>query len=101
MSKGDETLIVGDKGSTATVGDLLRQLKYLEERVETLDARLHRIIQWTEAYPLDIFPEPNMKKARALLEAGGMTLDAVSASAMRHVLSGVRDIARGERDERL
>jgi hypothetical protein len=61
-----------------------------EERMA--DALLH-IVHWADAYPLQIFPEPDLVKARALLEAGGMTLDAVSAHAMRHCLSGVRKIA--------
>ena len=50
-------------------------------------AVLHSLDQWEQAYPLDAFPEPDFKKAAALLKAGGMTLDAVSASNMRHVVS--------------
>ena len=56
------------------------------------EEKLYRIEQWCEAYPLAIFPEPDLFKARALLEAGGMTLDAISASSMRHVLKGIRKI---------
>jgi hypothetical protein len=63
-------------------------------RVDDLEQALHQIASWAEAYPLDIFPEPDLKKARALLEAGGITLDAVSASCMRHVVEGVGEIAR-------
>ncbi len=55
---------------------------------------LQRIVQWSEAYPLDIFPEPDLVKAHALLKAGGMTLDAISASCMRRVIEGVGKIAR-------
>ena len=40
----------------------------------------------------DVFPEPDFAKAHELLQAGGMTLDAISASNMRHVISGVREI---------
>lgn len=50
--------------------------------------------QWAEAYPLDIFPEPDLKKVRAALEGVGITLDAVSASSMRHVITRVRDQLR-------
>jgi hypothetical protein len=53
-----------------------------------------QIEAWCEAYPIDAFPEPDMKKAAALLAAGGMTLDAISASNMRHVLDGIRRIIR-------
>lgn len=59
------------------------------ERLERYEEALRRIEQWSLAYPLDIFPEPDFKRARELLEAGGQTLDAVSASAMRRVVEGV------------
>ena len=56
------------------------------------DDKLDKILQWCKAYPLSVFPEPDFAKARALLEAGGMTLDAISASNMRHVLQGIEKI---------
>ena len=65
-----------------------------EDRIEKLEAALHLIAEWSKAYPLQVFPEPDLTKARTLLEAGGITLDAVSASAMRHVIEGVGKIAR-------
>jgi len=65
-----------------------------DPRVERLEEALWRIDQWSQAYPLEVFPEPDWNKARQLLEAGGMTLDSVSAGAMRHVVSGVGKIAR-------
>jgi hypothetical protein len=55
---------------------------------------LEQIVQWAKAYPLAVFPEPDFVKARALLEAGGMAIDAISASNMRHVIEGVGEIAR-------
>lgn len=68
-------------------------LTAVAEKCEPLVAALGRIEQWGQAYPLTVFPEPDFKKARALLEAGGMTLDAISASNMRHVVEGVQQIA--------
>jgi hypothetical protein len=62
-----------------------------EDRYE---AALQQIVQWSEAYPLAAFPEPDFSKAAALLRAGGMTLDAISAHCMRHVVEGVGNIAR-------
>lgn len=62
------------------------------DMIERYEEALIRIQQWAEAYPVGIFPEPDLKRARELLEAGGMTLDAVSASNMRHVLNGIKDI---------
>lgn len=66
-----------------------------QDRIDELEEALQRIVQWADAYPIDIFPEPDLKKARALLEAGGVTLDSVSAHCMRHVVEGVGKIARG------
>ena len=65
-----------------------------QDRIDELEEALHKIVSWSEAYPLDIFPEPDLKKARALLEAGGITLDSVSAHCMRHVVEGVGKIAK-------
>jgi hypothetical protein len=65
-----------------------------EDRITELEIALAHIVQWGEAYPLDIFPEPDWVRARRLLEAGGMTLDSVSAGAMRRVARGVSEIAR-------
>ena len=66
--------------------------------VEGLVEALERIEQWSEAYPLDIFPEPTsteLKLAHEVLTPAGLTLDAISASAMRHVVVGVGRIAAG------
>lgn len=65
-----------------------------QDRIDELTEALQRIVQWSEAYPLNIFPEPDFEKAAELLKAGGITLDAISASNMRHVVEGVGKIAR-------
>jgi len=62
--------------------------------LERCEDALHRIQDWARAYPLDIFPEPDMKRAHAVLKEHGITLDAISASNMRHVLTGVEGIVR-------
>jgi hypothetical protein len=54
---------------------------------EALDEFDEALSQWARAYPLTAFPEPDLVKARAALESAGMTLDAVSASNMRHVVT--------------
>lgn len=61
---------------------------------ETLKAALERLDEWSKAYPLDVFPEPDMKQVDAVLSAAGLSLDAVSASNMRHVITKVGEIAR-------
>lgn len=54
-----------------------------EELVERLR---HEIGGWESAYPLSAFPEPDLERAAAVLKREGMTLDAISASNMRHVV---------------
>lgn len=68
-----------------------------EDKIERMEVALHRIASWAAAYPLTVFPEPDdayYAKAAAVLKANGMTLDRLSAAAMRHVISGVGEIAR-------
>ena len=60
--------------------------------LEKLQDKLHQIQTWCDAYPLDVFPEPDFKKAARVLKENGMTLDAISASNMRHVLNGIKRI---------
>jgi len=62
--------------------------KIKDENIE----KIAKIKQWCEAYPLDIFPEPNFKKAARVLKENGMSLDSISASNMRHVLKGIKRI---------
>jgi hypothetical protein len=64
-----------------------------KDRIEQLEDALRRIYDWSRAYPVPVFPEPDWNKARVLLEAGGMTLDSISASNMRLVIKGVGEIA--------
>lgn len=61
-----------------------------EDRAEAAEEVLHHIRQWCDAYPLDIFPEPDFIEARAALAERGMTLDALSAATARRVLEGLR-----------
>ena len=76
------------------------QVAQLENENEKLTAELERrdkalrdisefIANWMNAYPLSAFPEPDLKKARELLKAGGLTLDCLCASNMRHVINRV------------
>jgi hypothetical protein len=63
--------------------------KRLGERIAR-DAKLHvSLNDWLAAYPLDQFPEPDFDKAADILMATGMSLDAISASNMRHVLTRI------------
>jgi hypothetical protein len=70
------------------------EIEMLERERDALREALHSIVQWADAYPLTVFPEPNLKRAAIVLEEHGMTLDAISAHAMRHALEGVGKLAR-------
>jgi hypothetical protein len=69
---------------------------------EHYDDLFAHIKNWCEAYPISVFPEPDFKKAHEVLKANGMTLDAISASNMKHVITQVQKMidaairARGE-----
>jgi hypothetical protein len=71
-----------------------------QDRLEALEDALYDIKQWCQAYPLDIFPEPDLKKAHEVLKANGMTLDSISAHAMRHVLKGIIKIIEEKLNEK-
>ena len=85
------------------LGELIRQkdkqVEQLErekaeqaEEIERKNKALVRIDTWAKAYPLKVFLKPDFKKVAEVLKAAGLSLDAVSASNMRHVISGVKDI---------
>ena len=94
-----------DHNIWVTVDGELLQLRPLVDQVEVENAALkrenerhvdvfERIVNWSKAYPIDVFPEPDLKKAHKILKANGMTLDAISASAMRHVVTEVGKMAK-------
>ena len=74
--------------------DPYAMLRLVEQQAERLEDGHRRIVEWAKAYPLDVFPEPDFEKAAQVLKDAGMTLDAISASNMRHVVEGVGNIAK-------
>ena len=71
----------------------LRRINKLQAKYDTLEEALRKIDNWAKAYPLKVFPEPDFKEVHKVLKAAGLSLDAVSASNMRHVINGVKGIA--------
>jgi uncharacterized protein YfdQ (DUF2303 family) len=63
--------------------DAATELLALRKRVRKLEEALEDFVKWSGSYPTEIFVEPDFEKAHALLQAGGMTLDAISASVLR------------------
>ena len=72
----------------------------MSEREEHLKHALQRILAWANAYPRDIFPEPDWQRVHEALTANGLTLDAISAAVTRDVLDAVDQFAREALDER-
>jgi hypothetical protein len=63
-----------------------------QDTIARLEAALGGLRQWCDAYPVAVFPEPDLKRVAQVLKEAGLTLDAVSASNFRHVLTRVREI---------
>jgi len=104
-SKRDDMIIVGSE-----IRQLVAEIRH-HRRIDRVDNSIARRLgkmmehdahvrialdQWLAAYPLEQFPEPDMAKAHELLTAGGQTLDAISASNMRHVIKRVLEIMQEE-----
>lgn len=97
LAEADERICRALGMSEVSHAEALNVIDGLIERTtyaEGLEEALQRIATWADAYPLSVFPEPDLERAAAVLKAAGMTLDAISASAMRHVITQVGDIAR-------
>ena len=85
-------------------GDVIRWV-IAETEVAKLNAEnvrlreaLEKIKDWANAYPLDVFPEPDMKEVAQVLKNANLTIGSVSASNMRHCLKGAKRIARAALD---
>lgn len=73
-------------------------MKQIESELETLQEKLHKIKTWIDAYPLEVFPEPDFKKAHEVLKQHGMSLDAISASCDLERQDKPKSVPRGNRD---
>ena len=72
--------------------DLQAEIDKLQASRENLVDVLERIHIWQRAYPLKVFPKPDLKKAAEVLKDAGMTLDAITADNMRHVLDQIKSM---------
>lgn len=74
--------------------ELRTRAEAAEAKADRYEDALQQIDNWAKAYPLDVFPEPDFKRVREVLEAAGITLDSVSASNMRHVIQGIEGMVQ-------
>lgn len=89
-----ELVVEYAKITTQLAKEAAADLAKLHTRNDKMESALEAISNWTKAYPLSVFPEPDFKRVRELLEAGGITLDSVSASNMRYVIEEVAELCR-------
>jgi hypothetical protein len=83
------------RGATlATMRSVSADLATAQAQIEALSDALEELKQWADAYPTKVFPEPDLARAAAILSQGGMSLDVIAASNMRHVLTRVAQITR-------
>jgi hypothetical protein len=102
MSKIDDYLYYHSEGCEAFIREsnecdcgrreAVQEVEELRSDNERMEANLMAIFAWCDAYPLDVFPEPDWEKSRELLKAGGQTIDCISAANMRNVVNGVRSL---------
>ena len=71
----------------------------LTEQLEQKQDKLNQIEIWTGAYPLQIFPKPDYKKANEVLQKAGLSLGQITGGAMRHVLKGILEIIENNNNE--
>jgi len=75
-----------------------RILGILRRIAEAAQVDIQKIVDWAEAYPLQVFQELDKQEweevARVLKEQGAPSLARISASNMRHVIEGVRKHAQ-------
>jgi len=85
----------GNRIGILSSGEMEHDIALLKAENEELHDKLTQIDNWCRAYPLSVFPEPDMKEVRMALEAVGITIDSVAASIMRRLLNGIQEIVSG------
>jgi hypothetical protein len=78
------------EGIYVTHANHLADRAELVSKLEDAQDKLRRILEWRKAYPLDIFPKPDLEADRKLLGDGEFTR--LNAYSMRHVLEGIENI---------
>jgi hypothetical protein len=86
------SMVQNEQGVRTNAAMLLDQTA---AEIERLRSALERIGAWADAYPLEVFPEPlrqEWQQANEVLAQAGLSMTRMSASNMRHVISGVRKL---------
>jgi hypothetical protein len=62
------------------------------DREDRMEEALRQILDWCEAYPVDMFAEPDLKAIQA--QIGDSAMARLHASWARHLLGGIAEHAR-------
>ncbi len=60
---------------------------------DCMERALRQILDWCEAYPIEVFPEPDLGAIRK--KVGDSQMSRLHASWARHLLAGIAGYARG------
>jgi hypothetical protein len=79
------------KYGVALKNDALRAIAAARrDAIEERDERLRQIRTWCDAYPVEVFPEPDLAAAKTAL--GDDLYSALHAAWARRLLKGIRDL---------
>ena len=70
------------------------KIERMKKKFIQIEMAFDEIIRWEDAYPLDMFPEQDIEKARKILEENGISLTCLFAHGMRHVVTRCAEIVR-------
>lgn len=70
--------------------DAIGVLENTRERLRHAEEILLKVRNWAYAYPLDVFPEPDIAKCELLLKAGGQSIDTLAAYARRGAIEWIK-----------
>ena len=84
-----DAVIFSDKKRDALCGPCL--LPIILHRYNKMKEAVERIFDWRNAYPVEMFPRPNLEADRKLLGDSDFAL--LNAAAMRHVVTRIAAIS--------
>ena len=84
---------MADRLTADEVAEILANRASMEENADNLRDALHKIKQWADAYPIDIFSDVDLDAARAALKAVNIDIGNLHAKLARHIVSGIGAIA--------
>jgi hypothetical protein len=82
-----EKMLSDQKDVAQEISVLVLENEELEKKIEVYEKTMFELLNWTKAYPVQAFPEPDFAHVQELI--GAQLLTEVSASNMRRVVQGI------------